>query len=128
MQQTTWCSFRGALERADRDRAGIDAKLRGGGVGVLEQTRLEVRIDPGACHHPGAERGAAGIEVLDRAAQLACAQHALLDQQLADRLGHHLVVLERSVLDVGLMRVAMAAVMLVIVVRGHGSSASSQCS
>ena len=102
MQVTRLCSAL-VFEHPDRDRARLDAELARGGVGILQQPRLESGILPGACDQPGAIGRRAGVDRLDRPPQVGGREHALLDQKLADRLGQQLVVVKRLVLEVGLL-------------------------
>jgi hypothetical protein len=78
------------------DQPGVvveaDAQFLAGGAAIGEQALPEGGIDPGACDHPGAQRGGARIDHIDLVADFLRPDQLLLDQKLADRPLHDVVV------------------------------------
>jgi hypothetical protein len=105
-------------------RADVDADLGQRRTRIGQQPLLEVGIDPGLRHHLGAERRRAAVHQVDLGGDLLRGEHALLDQERADRLFQQLVGADRAGIVVLLRRrvwmlvivVVMIMVMIVVVV------------
>ena len=89
--------IRRVLDGEEVHRPQIDAERPACRRAVSQQPRLERRVDPGPGDDAGALRGRPRIHRLDRGAYIVGGEDALLDQQLANRDLHHLVVAERRV-------------------------------
>ena len=95
---------------------------------LASRRRPEGGIDPGARHDLGAERRRARIQHLDLATDLVGADQLLLDQQLANRRLHDVVVAGLPGLaDLG-MSVVMPVVVIVVLRRASAQILSSQVS
>ena len=143
MQTMTLCTLRRILHRdVVGERADVDAELGQRRARILEQAPLEGRVDPGAGDDLGAQRRRAAVHEIDLRGDLLGRQHALLDQQRADRLLQHLVGADRArhrgpsagarAACAMIVIVVVVIVMVVVMHRacvGHSYfSGSSQCS
>ena len=118
MQTMTLCMFR--LFSTVRNSASVPMSMpssaRAARVSASRRF-LKSGIDPGAGDHLGAQRRRAAVHEVDLGGDLLRRQHALLDQQRADRLLQHLVGAGRTRVVVLLRRrVRMGMVVAVIVV------------
>ena len=104
------------LDRPDGYVAGGQADRFRRRVRVLEQQRLECGVGPGAGDQPGAIGRRPRVEPFELFAQFVRRDHALVDQHLAQRLRHHLVLAEGRVLDVRLEGTGVIVSMIVPVV------------
>jgi hypothetical protein len=104
----------GVLERDDlRRRARVEADLERCLPGIGEQSRLELRIDPGPGDEPRAVRRVTRHEPIDPLAELLAGDDSLVDQPIGERADARR---DRRIVQ-----------RLVVVVVAHSAS-SSQCS